>query len=534
MKKHLLPLLLALLLCFGSVSASARADNTMIVNLGTAEAGAFADRLLGTTERGSAEVSGGALPDGCQIVSEERDGRVYHYLRGTPMSAGNYEFALTVAAPSDVNELELITELQCSLTIIPATPAVTVSPDASCNLGETVSLSAAATTADGGALSYQWYANTTRSSQGGSLLAGACEAAFSLTPSAAGTGYYYCLVTNTNNGQTVTTASPAVAVTAKEVLPVSLSILTMPAKTEYTVGERLDTSGLQLRLSYSDGHSESIGAGFSAEPSSLGTPGVHTITVRYGSLSCSYSVQVKEEEEVVLDLQVIDLPKKLDYTVGEWLDTAGMTLRVDTNKGSYDVTTGYSCTPRSFEQEGRQTVTVNYGSHSVTFTVNVAGADKRVESITVLRRPAKLSYTVGDAFDPLGLVLNVTTNQGVEEVTEGFTWAPQQFSYAGRQNVTISYEGQQCTLELIVDAPQETAAPEESAAPSPTPEPEESPAVTARPDTHVERKSGQTAVTVIVIAALVGLVSLAAYVWLTKKEKLGALLQSWKKRFGKK
>ena len=162
----------------------------------------------------------------------------------------------------------------------------------------------------------------------------------------------------------------------------------------------------------------------------------------------------------------------------------------------------------------------------------MASAEKHVESITVMRRPARLSYTVGDAFDPLGLTLMVTTNRGSEEVTEGFTWAPQRFTYAGRQNVTIRYEGQTCELELIVYAPAETAAPAESAAP--TAEPESSPAATPRPNVSVERKSGQTAVTVIVVAALVGLAALLGYVYLAKRDKLIAALQAIRERFGKK
>lgn len=531
MKKRVLSLLLTLLLFLGAAGA-ARADNTIIVNLGTAEAGVYADRLLGTTERGSAAISGGTLPEGCRIETDTREDGAYHYLRGTPMSAGDYAFTLVVTAPSDGDELELVADLQCSLTVLPATPTVSVSPDVSVSLGEEASLTAVASTADGGALSYQWYTAASRTDTEGTPLPDAAEATLRVTPLAAGTSWYYCVVTNTNNGRTASGKSPAAAVTAEQVLPVSLTVLSMPSKLDFTVGDQLDTTGLQLRLTWSNGQSETIGAGFTAEPSQLGAIGSQTVTVSYAGLSCSYTVQVKDVEEVVLGLQVVDLPQKLDYTVGEWLDTTGLTLRVDTNKGSYDVSTGYTCNPRVLEQEGRQTVTVNYGGDSVTFTVNVASAEKHVESITVMRRPARLSYTVGDAFDPLGLTLMVTTNRGSEEVTEGFTWAPQRFTYAGRQNVTIRYEGQTCELELIVDAPAETAAPAESAAP--TAEPESSPAATPRPNVSVERKSGQTAVTVIVVAALVGLAALLGYVYLAKRDKLIAALQAIRERFGKK
>lgn len=268
-------------------------------------------------------------------------------------------------------------------------------------------------------------------------------------------------------------------------------------------------------------------------PERLTSVGAQSVTVSFAGLSCSYAVQVKEEAEVVLELQIIDLPQKLVYELGDWLDTAGMSLRVETNKGSYDVSTGYTCSPRTLTQEGRQEITVTYGSHSATFYVEVRSAERRVESIVVTQRPARLSYAVGDYFDPLGLVLTAQTSRGAEEIREGFTWTPQQFSYAGRQNVTISYEGQSCTLELIVDAPAETAAPAESAAPGETPAPETSPAAAPRPDTRVERRSGHTAVVVITVAALVGLASLLVYAGIAKKERLTALWAELKQRLKK-
>ena len=43
MKKRLLALLPALLLCFGLAGAPAWADNTILVNLGTTEAGAYGE-----------------------------------------------------------------------------------------------------------------------------------------------------------------------------------------------------------------------------------------------------------------------------------------------------------------------------------------------------------------------------------------------------------------------------------------------------------------------------------------------------------
>ena len=542
MKKRLLLLLLALLLVLSLGSAAAWADNTILANLGTTAAGEPIDFLLGSTERGEAVLSEGELPAGCRLVSEPREGGVQHFLRGTPTTAGACAFTLRVEAPVEQSaeegaELpveagsELIAEIVCSLEVLPGVPTVSISPDLSCWVGQEATVSVTASSPDGGALSYQWYRSASRSSQGGEPISGASEATLRVTPTAPGTSYYYCLVINTNNGRSVSVTSPAAAVTAQEVAPVSLTLAALPTQTEFTVGDALDTFGLQLRVSWSDGHTETVASGFTASPERLDSVGAQTVTVSYAGLSCSYTVQVKETVEVILELQIIDLPKKLEYEIGDWLDTTGMTLRVETNKGSHEVTTGFSCSPRELKEEGRQAITVSYSGFTATFYVEVRSAERRVESIVVTRRPAKLSYTVGEYFDPLGLTLTVQTSRGAEEVGEGYTWMPQQFTSAGRQTVTIYYEGKSCTLEILVDPPAESAAPTETAAPSAAPEPV--PAVTARPDTHVERRDGHTAVVVIVVAALVGLASLVAYLVIAKKERLAELWAQFK-RGGKK
>ncbi len=533
MKKTMLSLLLALLLGLGLPGVTAWADSAQLVNLGSAEAGATVDRLLGTTEPGEAGVSEGELPDGCRIDSEMRADGAYHYLRGTPTVADSYEFTLRVASTGEDGE-ESVAELICSLNVTPAEPALEISDDVECAVGETVTLKLSASVSDAGELSYQWYVSDSRSDRNGALLSGETSAELRVRPAAAGTKYYSCAVENVNNGRTVSVWSDAAAVTATAPQAVGLSISRLPDRIEFEQGDTIDTAGLELKLLYSDGSSAVIREGFSVLPGHLDTVGVQSVLVTYDGLSCSYSVQVSEKPEELLELQVVNLPARLDYVVGDRLDAAGLTLRVETSKGSYDVATGFTCEPERLETEGRQTVTVRYAELTTSFTVNVKSAEEQVETVSIARRPTRLSYTVGDYFDPLGLTLNVQTNRGIKEVSDGFTWVPQQFTAVGRQNVILTYEGKSTSLEIIVDAPAPTPSAEETSAPTqPQPTPEET-APTPRPDTRVQRRSGHTAIIVIVVAALVGLASLLAYVYLTKKERVLAWLRQLKERFGRK
>ena len=82
-----------------------------------------------------------------------------------------------------------------------------------------VTLSVTASSADDGALSYQWYSNTSNSNSGGSLILGAVSASYSPLTDTEGTYYYYVVVTNTNNNVDGTkTAAVASAVAVVKIL----------------------------------------------------------------------------------------------------------------------------------------------------------------------------------------------------------------------------------------------------------------------------------------------------------------------------
>ena len=520
MNKRFLSLLLIILLLCAAVPCTAFADNTIIANLGKAPAGKYLDQLVGTTESGTASCVGGTLPAGCSVVTEQKSSGACHYLRGTPMSAGVYEFTLSV---KDDSSAQLAT-LTCSLTVTPAEPSVTVSANVSCFLGDAATVSVRATVADSGSLSFRWFSSPYNSTANGTFIEGATGSSLQVSTSAVGTNYYYCEVTNTNNGSSTSVLSPTIQVSVSEPVLSSISINAMPAAREYKVGDSLNTSGLEIIVKYSNGTSVIVSSGFDVSPTTLNTAGTQNITVSYLGKTCTFPVLVTEAEQVVESILIVSEPTKREYTVGEWLDTSGLKLRIQTNKSTFDVTTGFSCTPMLLEKEGSQTITVNYGSKSTAFTVNVLPAEEEIESISVKNMPTKLSYSAGDRLDISGMVLEVTMNTGkTEEVSTGFSCTPMLLEKEGRQQITVSYQGKTCTFELVVSAAAEqTPAPEESA------EPVETPQVTPKPDIPRESHTGALVV-VIVIAAAVALAALGAYVFVLKHDKF----QQFFGRFGK-
>ena len=81
----------------------------------------------------------------------------------------------------------------------------------------------------------------------------------------------------------------------------SISIKSNPAKTTYTEGETLNTSGLKLAVKYSDGSTKEVTSGFTCTPTTLLTVGTQKITVTFGGKTATFNVTVKADEKKLND-----------------------------------------------------------------------------------------------------------------------------------------------------------------------------------------------------------------------------------------
>lgn len=576
MYKRLLAVCLTALLVLSLLPAAAFAAGDIVVSLGSVRAGSSLDLQIATTDSGTASLSGGNLPDQCTIETEESGEGFAHFLRGTPMTAGSYEFTIAVTdtitvvpeepEPGDgsgedgetgeeagesgesgesgegaVSNEETRTETVTiatqtfSIKVLPAVPTVTVH-DVETFVAEEAKIELETSVADGGTLSYEWYWNDKAENRDGKLLEDETERKLELNTEFIGTDYYYCIVTNTNNGLTESIVTPVITVRIIEPVITSVSITAMPEKLEYTEGDTLDTKGLTLSIEYSNGVTVTDDEGFTCSPTELKTPGRQTITVTYREKTVSFEVEVKEDKEVVEAIAVSTVPLRREYRIGETLNTEGLVLQVITNKGNRStVSSGFSCSPLILSTAGVQTITVSYGEKTTSFTVTVLADAKTVQKIEVYIKPTRMDYQVGDSFDSRGMVLLVTTDQGTEYIRDGFLCSPSRFTHDGLQTMVISYGGQSCTMELTVspapgqeeetsaptqapasDAPAETGAPE-------NPKPTEKPSSPSRDEGRSKSAAG-TLRAVIIIAALTGLCALLAYLYVSHQDQIHAFL----------
>ncbi|MCR5575987.1 MAG: bacterial Ig-like domain-containing protein [Oscillospiraceae bacterium] len=511
MKKKLFFTILLVLALLTLTAGAASAES--YVTLGSFTAGEELDVDIGWVDI-AAQIIAEDVPPGLRVEREESDGDCLLSLKGTPMYAGDERFTI------DAGELFV-----CTLQITPAVPRVSVPQDQVCSPGDTVELKATASADDAGTLRYQWY------SAAGPIndeIPGATGNILRPDTSEPGTVWYCCEVTNSNNGFETSVMSDYVGVQVRQLEVRAVSIESLPRKTDYLLGEALDTTGLRILIKYENGYNEIRDEGFELTPAVLDTPGTQNVTVSFAGYNCGFDVTVRAPEESVTGIGVLTLPYKTEYVVGDLLETDGLSIRARTVDGtSFDMSEELDCSPVLLDREGQQTVTVRYAGKTCTFTVTVK-QDKVVTGISVLTLPTTLTYTVGDRLDTTGLALKVNTNKGAEPLTDGYTYTPKVLTTPGTQEITVIYGQYQTKFNVTVKAreavtptPKPTAPPAEE--PGTSPDPGASPDVSVTPhpvETPPMRKNTgvNTAVKIIFAIAVLALAGLAGYVWYLRKQ----------------
>ena len=160
----------------------------------------------------------------------------------------------------------------------------------------------------------------------------------------------------------------------------SINVYQLPDKLNYNVGDKLDFTGLKVRVNYSDGGSTVIQNGFTCTPATFKHEGTQKVTVTYEGATTTFEVNVQDPDKSA-GISVETLPAKVVYKVGDSLDVTGMKIRLSTKDGSSIVdalnNSKLSFSPVQFTKEGLQTVKVTYKDteeYTCEFSVQVEKA----------------------------------------------------------------------------------------------------------------------------------------------------------------
>lgn len=149
-----------------------------------------------------------------------------------------------------------------------------------------------------------------------------------------------------------------------------ISVSQLPQKLSYLLLEELDITGGKLLLNFDDGSSVEIAMtthiveGF--EPFQTGE---QQLTVTYAGLTTTFTVQV--ESRVFDALQIMSLPDKQNYLVGENLDMAGLVLNAVFGDQACLLDSSHISAQADLSTSGMKTVTLTYENVQTTYPVYV-------------------------------------------------------------------------------------------------------------------------------------------------------------------
>ena len=194
---------------------------------------------------------------------------------------------------------------------------------------------------------------------------------------------------------------------------------------------------MKLKVTYTNGIVKEITGGFTCTPDKMNMTGQQKIVVSYGGKSTGFYVTVNPP---VSSVTIAKKPTKLTYTEGNTFNASGMKLKVTYANGSVkEITSGFTCTPAKLSNVGQQKIVVSYGGQSTGFYVTVNPA---VASVTIAKKPAKLTYKKGESFNSAGMKLKITYSDGtIKTVTSGFSYSPSKLNTAGQQKIIVNYGG---------------------------------------------------------------------------------------------
>lgn len=253
-----------------------------------------------------------------------------------------------------------------------------------------------------------------------------------------------------------------------------IKVTKMPDKTAYDVGDSFDSSGMTVTAVYDDGTTEEV-TGYTVSPEKM-EEDTRAVTVTYNGFTAEVPVTVISSyiETAALSLAAPVKNQELDTSVTvtsedtadeigaavEWYegDSASGSPVTGNAKVSQVYTAVITLTAPegyAFDEEFKATlneenVSVSVSGNTATVTkVFPATEERALTGIEVTRMPDKTDYKVGENFDPAGMTVTASYDDGSTEEVTGYTCSPEVIGEDTTQ-IEISYEGQTAFLPLKV------------------------------------------------------------------------------------
>lgn len=161
-------------------------------------------------------------------------------------------------------------------------------------------------------------------------------------------------------------------------IPTEIEVTTPPTKISYKAGEKINLTGMVVKVNFSDGSSQDITSQCTFSPSAGTTVYEDTtkinVTWVWDKMNITYQTsQAITVTRVLSSISITTQPTKRNYVKGETLNLSGMVVKATFNSGNSAIVTSYTTSPANgstLSTTGTITVTVSYSENGVTKTAS--------------------------------------------------------------------------------------------------------------------------------------------------------------------
>lgn len=197
----------------------------------------------------------------------------------------------------------------------------------------------------------------------------------------------------------------------------TLNILYYPAKMTYYLGDTFNQAGLVVTAQYNTGKIEQL----SNDLFTINIPDAIVVDGQYvfetagsidvevrstESLDKIITFQVEVKDASLLELEIMQLPEKVRYFIGDELDLSGIVVFAKYSDDSEVrlLRNDFVTTPLDAATSGEKAIVISFKGLSTSFIVEVK--EREIEKIEVTSYP-KTTYVVEEDFDPTGLEVSL-------------------------------------------------------------------------------------------------------------------------------
>ena len=223
--------------------------------------------------------------------------------------------------------------------------------------------------------------------------------------------------------------------------PVSLAVTTPPTKTAYEAGDSFDKTGMVVTVTYDDESTREV-TNYNCSPVVLSKDDTY-ITISYREMMTTVTTtQPVTVKNLLKKIQIITPPTETAYEIGDTIDLTGMVVHAFYSDGTSHEISNYTYSPHVVSSASDTEVTITYTEDGITKTAIqdiTVGNTPNLVSIAVSVPPTKVTYKAGEYFDPSGMVVTATFDNGTTKNVSGYTYSPTRTLQQGDSVITISY-----------------------------------------------------------------------------------------------